>query len=84
MSILEIKSIEKIEDDYYQVIALIEDSVMVFPGNMIDPPEYGEAFCEASFYLEDGEELPENEQELIRYLEKLDLDWQTLPKDWDY
>ena len=71
-------------DDYVTVRAVVEDSALVYSGSYYAPPEYGPSMCEASFYLSDDETLPKNENFLIEYLEKLELDWTSLPKDWDY
>lgn len=40
-----------------------------------NPPEYGPALCEACFSLEEDDVLPNNEPELIQFLEALDLTW---------
>jgi len=41
------------------------------------------ALCEASFELEENEILPKDEDDLIDYLESLNLDWEVIPED-DY
>jgi hypothetical protein len=76
MSILNVESIYKSDDRIY-VTANVEDVVVIFNQTLYDPAEYGPALCEASFYLGD-DTLPEDEQELIQYLEDLDLDWQLV------
>ena len=81
--IISISEIEKVED-MVSVIALIEDAALIYPQTYLDPPEYGEAFCEASFCIDEDGKLPEDEKKLVEYLELLNLDWQVLPKDWDY
>jgi hypothetical protein len=63
------------DSELITVKAVIEDFVMVYPATNIDPPEYGPALCEASFTLDDGEILPEDEEDLINFLENLDLNW---------
>lgn len=73
-----IKSIESIhqsEDKTVYVSAVIEDAVEVYGQTLYDPPEYGPALCEASFELDEDEILPDNEHELLQFLEDLDLTW---------
>jgi len=66
------------DDDKVFVRAVIEDAVIVYQQTMLSPAEYGPALCESSFYLDDGEILPTNEEELIQFLEGLDLDWNVI------
>lgn len=86
MSILSIETIKKSDtDDSVYVTAVVEDSILVYPQTYHDPAEYGPALCEASFYL--GEDiLPEDETEIVDYLESLDLEWKVLDNsdnsDW--
>ena len=80
-----IQQIEKVDCDEFGVVtvsAIIEDSVLVHDQTHNDPAEYGPALCEASFELDEEEMLPDNEHDLIQYLEKLDLDW--VLTDMDY
>jgi hypothetical protein len=72
------------QDDRVTVTAVVEDSKLVYSATKFDPPEYGPGLCESSFYLDDDEILPEDEDELIDYLEKLDLTWELVPDDNDY
>lgn len=86
MSILSIETIEKSDtDDSVYVTAIVEDSVIVSSQTYHDPAEYGPALCETSFYLGD-DVLPENETEIVDYLESLDLEWKVLDnsdnRDW--
>ena len=86
MSILSIETIEKSDtDDSVYVTAIVEDSVIVYSQTHYDPAEYGPALCETSFYLGD-DVLPENETEIVDYLESLDLEWKVLDnsdnRDW--
>jgi hypothetical protein len=66
------------------VRAVVEDMVEIYPATQYDPPEYGPAVCETEFELNEDEVLPENEEELIDYLNELSLDWLVLDKDWNY
>ena len=80
-----IQQIEKFDCDEFGVVtvsAVIEDAVLTHYQTRNDPAEYGPALCEASFELDEEEMLPDNEYDLIQYLEKLDLDW--VLTDMDY
>jgi hypothetical protein len=68
-------------EDRVTVKAVVEDSVQTYAATLIDPPEYGPALCEASFELEENEILPKDEDDLIDYLESLNLDWEIIPED---
>jgi len=63
-------------EDYVTVVAVVEDTRLVFAGDHIDPPEYGPGICKASFYLDENELLPKDEDDLIDYLNELNLDWE--------
>ncbi len=80
LSIDEIKQ----EDDLVSVRAVVEDAVQTHSQTYYDPPEYGPALCESSFYLDEDEILPKDEEQLLNYLNSLDIFWEVLPKDWDY
>lgn len=69
------------KDDYVTVEAVVEDVELVYSATLQDPPEYGPALCRASFYVEEDELLPKDDDRLIEYLERLDLDWELVPKD---
>lgn len=73
-----IQQIEKVDCDEFGVVtvtAIIEDSILVHEQTLYDPPEFGSGLCEASFELDEEEMLPDNEYDLIQYLERLNLDW---------
>ena len=80
LSIDEIKQ----EDDLVSVRAVVEDAIQTYSQTYYDPPEYGPALCESSFYLDEEEILPKDEEQLLNYLNSLDIFWEVLPKDWDY
>lgn len=69
------------ENDFVTVKAVVEDMVLIYPATNSDPEEYGPALCEASFNLEENELLPKDDDQLIDYLESLNLDWNIIPKD---
>jgi hypothetical protein len=64
--------------NFVYVRAVLEDMVQVHPSTLYDPPEYGPALCESSFTFDEDEILPDNEEELIDYLNELDLDWKIV------
>lgn len=69
------------EDDRVTVTAIVEDVKLVYPATRFEPAEYGPALCEASFYLDEGELLPSDDEQLIEYLENLNLDWELILED---
>jgi len=71
------------DEDRVTVTAVVEDARVVFPATRFEPEEYGPALCEAAFYLDEGELLPKDDEELITYLESLNLDWEVISMD-DY
>jgi hypothetical protein len=71
------------KENYVTVRAVVEDVVQTYSATLYDPPEYGPALCEASFELEENEIIPRDEDQLIEYLESLNLDWEVVPED-DY
>jgi len=73
-----------VDDTRVFVRAIVEDMLEVYAGTSYDPPEYGPAVCEVEFEIEEGDVIPENEEELIDYLNELSLDWKVLDKDWNY
>lgn len=81
MSILSIESFHK-EDKTFYVTAVVEDVVQVYSQTMYDPAEYGPALCEASFTIEDDElaevVVPDNDNDLIEFLEELDVEWKVM------
>lgn len=78
MTIHHIESIFQDEFGIVNVNAIVEDMVVVIPQSYNYPAEYGSAFCEASFELDENETLPDNEDNLIQYLESLNLDWSII------
>jgi len=82
MTILSIESIYQ-EDGNVYVSAVVEDAVQVYAQTYYEPAEYGPALCEASFSVDD-DILPDNDYELIEYLENLDLTWEMVDNSDDY
>lgn len=80
-----ISLIETIHQDGTEVFvrAIVEDMVVLYSQTMESPAEYGPAMCETSFSLNEDEVLPEEDDELIDYLNSLDLNW-NIDDDWSY
>lgn len=78
MSIISIESLHLHDDGNVYVSAIVEDVVQTYSQTLYDPPEYGPALCEACFTLEEDEYLPDNEHELLQFLENLDLEWELV------
>ena len=78
MSILSIENIFQDESNTISINAVVEDMVIVIPQTYNYPAEYGAALCEASFELSEDEMLPDNEYEIIQFIEKLNLDWKII------
>ena len=87
MSILSIESIYQDGETIF-VTAIVEDAVQTHNQTYYDPAEYGPAVCETSFTIDDEElrelVLPDNDLEMIEFLEKLDLEWNPVDNSDDY
>lgn len=73
-----------VSDNEVYVRAVVEDIVLLHQQTQYDPPEYGPALCEVSFELDEGQAIPEDEEEVIEYLEQLDLNWQVVEEEYDF
>ena len=78
MTIQSIESIFVDVDRTVYVTAVVEDMVQTNEQTWYEPAEFGPATCESFFYLEEDEMLPEDEEELKDYIDKLDLDWRLV------
>ena len=81
MSILSIESISLDDDGSVYVTAVVEDVVQTYTQTQYDPPEFGSGLCESSFILDEEQNIPDNDQELIQLLEELDLSWELVDTD---
>ncbi len=77
MSILSIESIYQ-DNDVIYVSAVIDEMVEVYSQTLYDPAEYGPALCESSFSVDDSTIIPDNDLELIEFIENLDLSWEIV------
>jgi hypothetical protein len=87
MSIINIESIHQ-ENGKFHVTAVIDEIVQTHPQTQYEPAEYGPALCETSFTIDDEElrslVFPENDDEIIKFLEELDLFWNVIDNsDYD-
>jgi hypothetical protein len=72
------------EENQITVYAIIEDIILTHNQTQYDPPEYGPGLCKASFTLSEDDELPENDYDLVRFIENLDLNWELEDNSYDY
>lgn len=82
--IISVHQIELDEDNQVCVRALIEDAELVQSQTWEEPAEYGPGLCEAYFTLDEDDIIPDNEYELIEFLENLDLTWELVDNEDDY
>ena len=88
MSISVIYDIDLVDEDYdedykqFYVKAIVEDMALEYMGDYWNPPEYGPAVCEANFILEKEELLPHDPNNLIEFIEALELDWAIVQDDY--
>ena len=65
------------------VTAVVEGMRLIHNATHLDPAEYAPALCKATFELDEGEQLPLDEDSFCSYLTNLNLDWELLPIDND-
>jgi hypothetical protein len=66
------------------VTAVVEDMRLLYRGSYFDPEEWAPALRSASFKLDDGEQIPTDEDGFCSYLDSLDLNWQLVDtSDWN-
>lgn len=77
MSVLAIESTH-IENNHATVVAVVDNMRLLYRQTMYDPAEYAPAICVADFELDEGEQIPLDEDGFCRYLTNLNLDWEPL------
>lgn len=82
MSILAIED-TIIDGNDVTVTALVDEMRLLYPATQFDPAEYAPALCTAYFTMDEGEQIPTDEDGFCQYLDSLNLDWQLLPVDND-
>jgi hypothetical protein len=65
------------------VTAVVEDMRLLYRATHLDPEEWAPALCTASFELDEGEQLPLDEDGFCNYLDRLDLNWELVSVDND-
>jgi hypothetical protein len=65
------------------VTAIVDEMRLIYRSTYLDPEEYAPALCRTSFELDEGEQIPLDEDGFCDYLAKLDPDWELLPIDND-
>jgi len=65
------------------VTAVVDEMRLIRKSTYLDPDEYAPALCRTSFELDEGEQIPLDEDGFCDYLAKLDPDWELLPIDND-
>ena len=67
-----------IDDNYVEVVAVVDHIRLVHHQTLYDAPEYAPALCSATFEVDPDESIPTDEDGFCRYLDQLDLDWQLI------
>lgn len=84
MSVLSIEYIFVDEEGVVNVNAVVEDSIVTLKGTYFDPVEFGPGLCSAQFCLDEDENLPSDENELLKFIDSLDLEWNLIDtSDYD-
>jgi hypothetical protein len=66
------------------VTAVVDEMRLLYRATYFDPEEWAPALCTASFELDEGEQVPTDEDGFCSYLDSLDLNWQLLDtSDWN-
>lgn len=76
-------SVLAIEDTFIDgtnvtVTAVVEDMRLLYRATHFEPEEWAPALCTASFQLDEGEQIPTDEDGFCGYLDQLDLYWQLV------
>lgn len=67
-----------IDNNHVTVTAVVDNMRLLYRQTMYDDAEYAPAICTASFDLDEGEQIPTDEDGFCSYLTDLDLDWKVL------
>ena len=77
MSVLAIED-TIIDNNHVTVTAVVDNMRLLYRQTMYDPAEYAPAVCTASFDMDEGEQIPVDENGFCSYLTDLDLDWEPI------
>lgn len=65
------------------VTAVVDNMRLLYKATHLDPDEYAPALCRTSFELDEGEQIPLDEDGFCDYLTDLEPCWELLPVDND-
>jgi len=83
MSVLAIED-TSIDGTNVTVTAVVEDMRLLYRASHFEPEEWAPSLCSASFELDDGKQIPTDEDGFCSYLDSLDLNWELVDtSDWD-
>ena len=76
-------SILAIEDTFIDgtnvtVTAVVDEMRLLYRATHFEPEEWAPALCTATFQLDEGEQIPTDEDGFCGYLDQLDLYWQLV------
>jgi hypothetical protein len=83
-NVLSVESVTCDDADLCTAIACLSDAVVTLPPTASDPVEYGSALCRGSFYLQDDEVIPTDDDELCQFVEDRVSYWEVLSNDPDF
>ena len=81
MSVIEVTYLKPLENNVYHVEAIVEASHCVHPATQLDPAEYADGLCQASFILADDESIPSDQDGMCSFLDALELVWHPVDND---
>jgi len=67
-----------IEDSNVTVTAVVDEMRLLYRATYLEPEEWAPALCTATFQLDEGEQIPLDEDGFCSYLDHLDLYWQLV------
>ena len=82
MSVLAIEDFQQ-QGTNVTVTAVVDEMRLIRKSTYLDPDEYAPALCRTSFELDEGEQIPLDEDGFCDYLALLNPDWELLPVDND-
>jgi len=76
-------SVLAIEDTFIDgtnvtVTAVVDEMRLLYRATHFEPEEWAPALCTATFQLDEGEQIPTDEDGFCGYLDQLDLYWQLV------
>lgn len=82
---MQVLAIEDTTINEYEVTvtAVVDEMRLIYKSTYLDPDEYAPALCRTSFELDEGEQIPLDEDGFCDYLALLNPDWELLPVDND-